>query len=353
MNLKLYVSPKSATLFKSKSDKMLDEVNEMMYIKNQNYRLIGSNPRVIMETNHQNHVIFMGTLFTTNDYTMLEKTLPWILHTYLSKGFSISYFSHVLKTWMEVIKNNLLVEACEEIIPVYEYMLNAIENDEVVKKVEISSENERVLALTEMLIKGSYMEASRYIRSFVKDKDSLFDVYLNIIQPAMYTVGNMWEKNEISVSHEHLATSIVMRILSSFYERYVLGKSYKYKVVIAASVNEYHEIGARMVSDFLESNGYDVKYLGTNVPLDDLVKILIEDKPKVLGLSISMSYNIGLVIETISKIRETPELKNLKILAGGYAFSYADKTTLGDFDIIVPADLYETLAQCDSWIEGE
>lgn len=345
----LYVSPSGAGYFKNVSEVMLGEVNEIMLRKNQLYNLIGPNPRVVMENNHRNHVTFMGALFTTNDYGMLEKTIPWILNTYLSKGFSISYFSHVLKSWKDVIKKHIPVEYQNEILPVYDYMLDAIENSRIMREsVEISTD-QTVLALSEMLVRGDYQEASRYLRCFIKDQDSLFNAYLNIIQPTMYTIGAMWEKDEISVAHEHLATSIIMRIMSSFYDQYVLRTPDKYKILIAAAVNEFHEIGARIVSDYLEINGYDVRFLGSNMPSDDLVRILLKEKPRVLGLSVSMSYNIGKLIETVQEIRSNKDLAEIRIMAGGYAFSYADKSKLAEFNVIVPQNLSDMIDTCAKW----
>ncbi|MBN1623511.1 MAG: cobalamin-dependent protein, partial [Clostridia bacterium] len=323
MNKNLNVGSAGAAAFKSKSDLMLDEVNHIMKEKNLKFSLIGNNPISVMLDNHRNHINFMTSLFTTNDYSMLDKTMPWILNTYLSKGFTKSYFSHVLNTWMEVISKNISSTLSEEILAVYKYMLEAIENDRIVMGKDSSSYNSNAQKLARLLINGKHIEAMEYVRTFVKDRDSLMQTYMGLIQPAMYIVGDLWEKNEITVSHEHLATSLVMRIMSSFYEEYVLVKPSKYKIIIAASVNEYHEIGARIVADFLEMNGYDIRYLGANVPIDDLIKIIAEEKPYVLGISVSMSYNIGLFIEVLKSIRNYPGLKDLKIIAGGHAFSYA------------------------------
>jgi len=345
----LHVSSECAEYFKSVSEVLLGEVNELMFRKNQLYNLIGSNPRIIMENNHRNHITFMSALFATNDYTMLEKTIPWVLNTYLSKGFSISYFSHVLKTWKDVIKQHLPPDFQNEILPVYDYMLEAIENSHIVREsIEISTDR-TILNLAEMLVRGDYMEASRYLRSFISDSESLFDAYVNIIQPTMYTIGGMWEKDEISVAHEHLATSIIMRIMSSFYDQYVLRTPDKYKILIAAAVNEFHEIGARIVSDYLEINGYDVRFLGSNMPSDDLVRILLKEKPRVLGLSVSMSYNIGKLIETVKSIRSNSELSDIHIMAGGYAFSYADTKSLTELNVIVPENMDNMIDICSNW----
>lgn len=60
----------------------------------------------------------------------------------------------------------------------------------------------------------------------------------------MYEIGLLWEKGLISVAQEHLATSIVMRIMSYLYMDFILVENTKGKAIITASANEYHEIRA-------------------------------------------------------------------------------------------------------------
>ena len=349
MNNLLYVSPEVAAIYKSKSDKMLEEVNRIMTDKTLKFRLIGTNALTVMYNNHRNHVTFMGSLFQTNDYSMLDKTLPWILHTYLTKGFSISYFSHVLETWMDVIRQNMDESACSQILPVYKFMLDSIESDSIVIKAGGTAKNANVDKLTRLLINGRHLEAMELVKSFITDSKTLMETYIGLIQPTMYKVGSLWESNEITVSHEHLATSLIMRIMSSLYEDYVLRTPEKYKIVMAASLNEFHEIGARIAADFLEMHGYDIRYLGSNIPVDDLIEILKDERPSVLGLSVSMSYNIGALIDVIKAIRNVQELSKMKIMVGGYAFSYVSTETLREIDVSVPENVYSMLEICDEW----
>jgi methanogenic corrinoid protein MtbC1 len=44
----------------------------------------------------------------------------------------------------------------------------------------------------------------------------------------------------------------------------------KGKAVITAAPNEFYEIGAWMISDILEFDGWEVRYLGANTPVNDL-----------------------------------------------------------------------------------
>ncbi len=137
----------------------------------------------------------------------------------------------------------------------------------------------------------------------------------------MYTIGSLWEEGEISVASEHLASSIVSKIVSSLYAEFLSIEQDKGQAIISAGPNEYHEIGARMVADLLEIDGWDIYYLGANTPVDTLVEMIKEKRPFFVGLSAALSFNLDALSDAIEKIRTSPEIKDIKILVGGNLFN--------------------------------
>ena len=111
----------------------------------------------------------------------------------------------------------------------------------------------------------------------------------------------------------------------------------KGKVSVTATDNEHHEIGARIIADFLEMDGWNVIYLGSNVPEKDLLKTIEEENPTIICLSVTMVFNIDHVQNIIYKIREQNKQNRIKIVVGGYAFSRAtiDDRKLGADEILL------------------
>ena len=91
------------------------------------------------------------------------------------------------------------------------------------------------------------------------------------------------------------------------------------KSVIATCVgSELHEIGIRMVSDFLEMEGWDTYYIGANAPTEAVVASLKEHKADLLAISVTLTPHVSKAIETIKEVRK---LNNkVKIMVGGYPF---------------------------------
>jgi len=148
----------------------------------------------------------------------------------------------------------------------------------------------------------------------------LQDIHLKIIQPAQYEIGRLWQENRISVAQEHLATAISQLALSHLY-RHLPRDPFNGKVVMLSCVEgELHEVGARMASDFLEMAGFDVRFLGANVPTHHLVRMVREQTPDLLALSVSMTYHLPALRTALEQVRAVAP--RLHIAVGGLAFTW-------------------------------
>ncbi len=206
------------------------------------------------------------------------------------------------------------------------------------KVVYGNSDSEEISELQKTFLKeileGNLKKCLETGRKIVKKAEDIERLYLSLLQPVLYKVGELWESNEISVAHEHLASSIVSRVMSSVYNGMESPDEQKGVAVITASPNEYHEIGAWMLSDLLELSGWKVYYLGANMPSEDFPELLKEVKPDIICISVSMSFNIERVIKLIQNIRSEDALKDVFIMVGGRAFSFSHdlwKTTGADY----------------------
>jgi methanogenic corrinoid protein MtbC1 len=145
-------------------------------------------------------------------------------------------------------------------------------------------------------------------------------LYLRVVQPAQYAIGRLWRQKRISVAQEHLATEISRLALQHLRQHLCLPTSRGKRAVVACVEGEFHDLGARMVADFLEMAGFAVRFLGANVPTDDLVAFVREDSPELLALSTTMRTNLGALRRTITAVREGVGTR-VRIAAGGQVFA--------------------------------
>lgn len=169
----------------------------------------------------------------------------------------------------------------------------------------------------------------------IRDGHSIKTIYEEIFSVTMVKIGLLWERNEISIAKEHLCTAITQSIISNFYEKIFLysDSPLKGKILISCISDELHELGPRMLGDLLELEGWDVKFLGGNIPSYEIMNTIIEDRPDWLGVSVTMKKNINELKELIKEIRSKG--LDTKIIVGGLAF-IEDESNIG----IVDADYF-------------
>lgn len=291
--------------------------------------LIGNNPLQVIYDNHTNHASFMSTVLRLGLYKMMVRMVLWVYRSYHARGFSYDYFVLELKTWLRAVREHLAAGHAGEVAAVYEWLLahhqqfidssGSVDNFEEAKDPQLLKVRSSFL---NCLLKGETRVCLELADEFVKSSKDIAEFYLNIIQPAMYEVGRRWERGEVSVAQEHLASAIVARVMSSLYPAYVLATQRQHrKAVVTAAPNEFHEMGAHMISDFLEMDGWDVYYLGSNTPAAELKKMLLEKKPFLLAVSATMPFNLVPVEEIITMVRADKILADLKIMLGGLVFN--------------------------------
>lgn len=154
-------------------------------------------------------------------------------------------------------------------------------------------------------------------------------LYQELFQHALYRVGELWEQNKISVAREHIATSIVESLLTITYPLICNAHPTGKRVVVACTPTELHQLGARMVADTLEMNGWDSRFLGTTTTAVGLIHALKEVHPQLLCLSLSTQMAFSNLLATIRQVQG--QFPDLPIAVGGQAFRWGGVEQLEAF----------------------
>jgi MerR family transcriptional regulator, light-induced transcriptional regulator len=169
------------------------------------------------------------------------------------------------------------------------------------------------------LIQGHHRQAEEVTQRALNEGMSAGDIYLNIFQNAAYEIGRLWQINRINVAQEHLATAIIERQMGEMHS-YFKPKILRYKTVIIGCVeHEYHRVGPRMVADFFEQDGWNVIYLGPDVPTEAFVSMAHDISPDLIGVSAQMVIRLPALTEFINQLNRQG-LGGIPIMAGGQPF---------------------------------
>jgi methanogenic corrinoid protein MtbC1 len=165
-------------------------------------------------------------------------------------------------------------------------------------------------------VAGAYKVASRALERGL----SLAALYQRVIAPAMHELGRLWEEGAITIADEHLATSLTHRLLAALRPPELLELTHgpdsrRPCAMLAAVQGEQHALGLRMAADLLEDGGYEVAYLGADVPTEALLQAVDALSPDLLGLTATMPKSRRRLEDVVEVVRS--ERPRLPLLIGG------------------------------------
>jgi len=204
---------------------------------------------------------------------------------------------------------------------------NRNHSDGILKRSSISRETANLFLSA--LLNGDRHACWAIVKRQLDEGMSISDLYIKLFQPALYLVGELWERNAISVATEHMATAIIEAQMSQLYPQFVSPHPNGCRSMVTTVEGETHRVGARMVCDFFEMHGWDGQFLGSDIPQRELIRLIRESPPDILGISFTMFFNYGLLCDMLDDIQT--EFPDLKTLIGGQAARRVDSRIRDQF----------------------
>ncbi len=143
--------------------------------------------------------------------------------------------------------------------------------------------------LYQALVIHNQSEAKNIIDSI----QSMFDIniiFFEIFYPVLYEIGEAWARGEIRIATEHFASNFIRGILLNLLQAFPVYSAAP-KLLIGCAPEEYHEIAPLMLSVLLRREGYQVEFLGADLPVDDMVLYAEDVLPAMIILSASFEYS--------------------------------------------------------------
>ena len=173
---------------------------------------------------------------------------------------------------------------------------------------------------TELLLAGNRRIAADLVLAQADAGVAVKDLYLGVFQPSQVEIGLRWQRNEITVAHEHYCTAATQLIMSMLYPKVFHGDRNGHRLVAATVEGNLHEIGARMVADFFEFDGWDTYFTGADTPQRAVVASIVEREAHVVALSATLAQHVAGLAELVTAIRAEPAAANVIVLVGGRPF---------------------------------
>lgn len=110
-------------------------------------------------------------------------------------------------------------------------------------------------------------------------------VLAKVIVPLAHAIGDLWSRGELKVVHEHFATSMIRGFLANSQRPFALSLNAP-RIILTTPAGQLHELGAAIAAAAAASQGWQVTYLGANLPAGEIAAAASIKRATAVGLSI-------------------------------------------------------------------
>jgi methanogenic corrinoid protein MtbC1 len=174
------------------------------------------------------------------------------------------------------------------------------------------------------LLLGDRFACRRVIEEVMQSGVPANSVYLNVIWPIMVEIEKLNREDRITPTQEHLATRINRTIVDQLQNKLPKRENKDKKVTICCAQAELQELGAQMIADLFESDGWEVRFLGGGLSNDDIYAFINNYGPDLLvvyGSTPQQAPSVRLLIDTIKAVNAWPDMR---IMVSGGLFARAE-----------------------------
>lgn len=142
-----------------------------------------------------------------------------------------------------------------------------------------------------------------------------------IISPLTKKIGDYWSNGDIRIAQEHLASEIIRSSLLK-----VISKSHEYinspVILVATPSGQMHDIGALITGSIAATEGWNVIYVGPNLPCEEIAGAINRVGARVVLLSIVYPGDDIKLNDELVNLRGFLEQDTVILVGGNAARNY-------------------------------
>jgi len=174
------------------------------------------------------------------------------------------------------------------------------------------------------LLQGQRQVCRSVIEQALQKGTLASSVYLDIVWPIMAEIEKLAKAERISPTQEHMATRINRTIVDQLQNKLPRKAGRNKKIIICCAREELQELGAQILADLFESDGWEVKFLGGGLSNDDILAFVNEYGPEILLIYGTAPKQAPQIRQLIDSIRDVDARPNMRIMVSGGLFNRAE-----------------------------
>lgn len=268
----------------------------------------------------RHHIDFLQAAVELDDPTTFRDYALWCRDLLDARGLGVEFLIENLEAIRDEMAGRLSPAAAEGVALAMGAGLEALATGEDSSRGEgderLSSACRLYVAAA---ISGRRTDALAIVREAVRAAKSPTEVYVDVFQTALTEVGRRWQTMGLTVAEEHMATATTEFILSVLQEEQPRAGARGGTAVVTGVVDEQHVVGASIVANVLDADGWDVLFVGTNLPHEAIVSSIVQSGASLVAISVTISGHVPAAADLISLVRSSCAMPP-RIIVGGRAF---------------------------------
>lgn len=147
------------------------------------------------------------------------------------------------------------------------------------------------------------------------------DLLLGMLQPALYEIGELWARGEVTVAVEHRFSTFSENMVGAVFSHYPeldLGRQAASPDILLFNADgNYHTLGIKFLEASLLAAGLKTYTVLPGLPSEEIAALVKSLKPGAVGISISMQSQAQAAAAVAQSLLDLPPPDRPVLLVGG------------------------------------
>ena len=254
---------------------------------------------------------------------LFDHQVGWLKSSFQAQGMPLEALRGSLVALRDEVAEELPSQASRQLLSICEDGIKTLDAAPAELPNHITHASPHARAARDYLLavlEGRRDDALGLALSLVDGGTPVADVHRHVLSASQVEIGRMWQRGELSVAEEHVASRTTEQVLALLDARLPRETRLKKRVLVTSANGDLHDIGLKMVAQQLELAGFDTLYLGASTPGEDVVRAIDDFSVDALAVGAKLTINLPACMDLVACVRASERGRDLPILVGGVHF---------------------------------
>lgn len=174
------------------------------------------------------------------------------------------------------------------------------------------------------LLAGRRAECFELIADATARGVSAEELIYDVLWPANAQIERLYRDDRINTAVEHMAYRINRTVADQLQARLRVAPRRGKRVLVASADGAHEELGAQILADLLQADGWEVFFLGGGVPHDEILAMVGHLRPDVLLIFGADPEAVPNTRAMLERIRDIGVCPTMNVVVSGGIFNRAE-----------------------------